>query len=55
MYREDWGEALSNRSLPVLCSVDLKTGSLSVLQGVPPDVSPGQVTARLAPDDRLTL
>lgn len=42
VYREDWGEALSNRSLPVLCSVDLKTGSLSVLQGVPPDVSPGQ-------------
>uniref|UniRef100_A0A8C6UAN4 Acylamino-acid-releasing enzyme n=1 Tax=Neogobius melanostomus TaxID=47308 RepID=A0A8C6UAN4_9GOBI len=42
VYREDWGEALSHKSVPVLCCVDLKSGSLSVLQGVPSDVSPGQ-------------
>uniref|UniRef100_A0A673AW13 acylaminoacyl-peptidase n=1 Tax=Sphaeramia orbicularis TaxID=375764 RepID=A0A673AW13_9TELE len=42
VYCEDWGEALSNHSLPVLCVVDLHSGDVSVLQGVPPDVSPGQ-------------
>lgn len=42
VYREDWGEALSQKSVPVLCCVDLKSGSLSVLQGLPSDVSPGQ-------------
>lgn len=42
VFREDWGEALSQKSVPVLCCVDLRSGSLSVLQGTPPDVSPGQ-------------
>lgn len=42
LYHEDWGEALSNKSLSVLCCVDLKSGDLSVLQGIPPEVSPGQ-------------
>lgn len=43
VYREDWGEALTNKSVPVICAVNLQCGSVSVLQGVPPDVSPGQV------------
>lgn len=43
MYCEDWGEALTNKSLPVICSVNLQSGSVSVLEGVPSDVSPGQV------------
>lgn len=42
VYCEDWGEALTNRSVPALCAVDLQGGVVSVLQGVPPDVSPGQ-------------
>lgn len=42
VYREDWGEALSSKSVPVLCVVDLQSGTVRVLQGVPPDVSPGQ-------------
>lgn len=45
VYCEDWGEALTNKSVPVICAVNLQCGSLSVLPGVPPDVSPGQVTA----------
>ncbi|CAG6021196.1 unnamed protein product [Menidia menidia] len=42
VYREDWGEALADRSVPVICVVDLNSGAVSVLQGVPLDVSPGQ-------------
>uniref|UniRef100_A0A8C9Y2M0 Acylamino-acid-releasing enzyme n=1 Tax=Sander lucioperca TaxID=283035 RepID=A0A8C9Y2M0_SANLU len=42
VYCEDWGEALTNKSVPVICVVNLQTGSVTVLQGVPPDVSPGQ-------------
>lgn len=43
VYCEDWGEALTNKSLPVICSVNLQSGSVGVLEGVPSDVSPGQV------------
>ncbi|XP_029291601.1 LOW QUALITY PROTEIN: acylamino-acid-releasing enzyme [Cottoperca gobio] len=42
VYREDWGETLTNKSVPVICVVNLQSGSVSELQGVPPDVSPGQ-------------
>lgn len=42
VYCEDWGEALTSKSVPVLCAVDLHHGAVDVLQGVPPDVSPGQ-------------
>lgn len=45
VYCEDWGEALTNKSAPVICVVNLQSGSVSVLHGVPPDVSPGQVRA----------
>ena len=43
VYREDWGEALGTRSVPVLCALDLESSSLSVLEGVPEHLSPGQV------------
>lgn len=43
VYHEDWGEALSTRSVPVLCVLDLEGLSLSVLEGVPEHLSPGQV------------
>ncbi|XP_010559919.1 PREDICTED: acylamino-acid-releasing enzyme [Haliaeetus leucocephalus] len=50
VYHEDWGEALSTRSVPVLCALDLEGSSLSVLEGVPEHLSPGQ--ALWSPDDR---
>lgn len=43
VYCEDWGEALTSKSVPVLCVVDLHHGEIDVLQSVPQDVSPGQV------------
>ncbi|XP_026224823.1 S9 family peptidase [Anabas testudineus] len=42
VYREDWGEALTNKSSPVICVVNLQNDTVGVLQGVPTDVSPGQ-------------
>ncbi|NXX18069.1 ACPH enzyme, partial [Podargus strigoides] len=42
VYREDWGEALSARSVPVLCALDIEGSSVSVLEGVPEHLSPGQ-------------
>ncbi|XP_020560156.1 acylamino-acid-releasing enzyme isoform X1 [Oryzias latipes] len=48
VYCEDWGEALTSKSVPVVCVVDLHSGVVDVLQGVPEDVSPGQ--ALWAPD-----
>ncbi|XP_054137188.1 acylamino-acid-releasing enzyme-like [Melozone crissalis] len=50
VYREDWGEALSTRSVPVLCVLDLQGLSLSVLEGVLEHLSPGQALWSL--DDR---
>ncbi|NXV73330.1 APEH enzyme, partial [Atlantisia rogersi] len=50
VYREDWGEALSTRSVPVLCALDLESSSVSVLEGIPEHLSPGQ--ALWSPDDR---
>ncbi|XP_071900162.1 acylamino-acid-releasing enzyme-like isoform X1 [Anas platyrhynchos] len=49
VYREDWGEALSTCSVPVLCVLDIEGSSVSVLEGVPEHVSPGQ--ALWSPDD----
>ncbi|XP_034064738.1 S9 family peptidase [Gymnodraco acuticeps] len=42
VYCEDWGEALNNKSVPVIFVLNLQNGSVSELQGIPPDVSPGQ-------------
>uniref|UniRef100_A0A8B9CTJ2 Acylamino-acid-releasing enzyme n=1 Tax=Anser brachyrhynchus TaxID=132585 RepID=A0A8B9CTJ2_9AVES len=49
VYHEDWGETLSTRSVPVLCVLDIEGSSVSVLEGVPEHVSPGQ--ALWSPDD----
>ncbi|XP_041874403.1 acylamino-acid-releasing enzyme-like [Corvus kubaryi] len=49
VYHEDWGETLSTRSEPVLCILDLEGLSLSVLEGVPEHLSPGQ--ALWSPND----
>ncbi|XP_059189205.1 S9 family peptidase [Centropristis striata] len=42
VYCEDWGEALTNKSLPAIYVVNLQSGCVVELQGVPPSVSPGQ-------------
>lgn len=49
VFYEDWGEALVGKSCPVLCVLDIEGDNVSVLEGVPDDISPGQVaTAILA-------
>ncbi|KAF5907220.1 protein bassoon-like isoform X1, partial [Clarias magur] len=49
IYYEDWGEALVSKSTPVLCILDIEGNNVSVLEGVPDDISPGQ--AFWAPND----
>ncbi|NXG53178.1 ACPH enzyme, partial [Psilopogon haemacephalus] len=49
VYHEDWGEALTTHSVPVLCILDIESSSISVLDGVPDHISPGQ--AFWSPDD----
>lgn len=44
VYHEGWGEKLSTCSAPVLCILDIKSSSVSVLESVPEHVSPGQVS-----------
>ncbi|XP_060787677.1 acylamino-acid-releasing enzyme isoform X2 [Neoarius graeffei] len=49
VYYEDWGENLVSKSTPVLCILDIEGNNVSVLEGVPDDISPGQ--AFWAPND----
>ncbi|KAL1021386.1 hypothetical protein UPYG_G00012630 [Umbra pygmaea] len=42
VFTEDWGEGLTSKSIPVLCVADVAKGTVTVLQGVPSHVSPGQ-------------
>lgn len=37
-----------SKSIPVLCVLDIESGNISVLEGVPENVSPGQVSSNLA-------
>uniref|UniRef100_A0A667X718 acylaminoacyl-peptidase n=1 Tax=Myripristis murdjan TaxID=586833 RepID=A0A667X718_9TELE len=48
-FYEDWGETLVNKSCPVLCVLDIEGNNVSVLEGVPEHISPGQ--AFWAPGD----
>uniref|UniRef100_A0A8C2L2T8 acylaminoacyl-peptidase n=1 Tax=Cyprinus carpio TaxID=7962 RepID=A0A8C2L2T8_CYPCA len=41
-YYEDWGEALVNKSSPVLCVLDIEGSNITVLEGIPANISPGQ-------------
>ncbi len=43
VFHEDWGEALVSKSSPVLCVLDIEGDNVSVLEGVPENISPGQV------------
>lgn len=47
VFHEDWGEALVNKSCPVLCVLDIEGDNVSVLEGVPESISPGQVCAMM--------
>ncbi|XP_059188274.1 acylamino-acid-releasing enzyme isoform X3 [Centropristis striata] len=49
VFHEDWGEALVTKSCPVLCVLDIEGDNVSVLEGVPENISPGQ--AFWAPGD----
>ncbi|MGH0172372.1 UNVERIFIED_CONTAM: hypothetical protein FKN15_063456, partial [Acipenser sinensis] len=42
VFYEDWGETLVNKSAPVLCVLDVESNNISVLEGVPENISPGQ-------------
>ncbi|MBN3311238.1 APEH enzyme, partial [Amia calva] len=49
VFHEDWGETLVNKSIPVLCVLDIESNNISVLEGIPDNISPGQ--AFWAPGD----
>ncbi|XP_041713031.1 acylamino-acid-releasing enzyme [Coregonus clupeaformis] len=49
VFYEDWGETLVSKSSPVLCVLDIEGSNISVLEGVPDNISPGQ--AFWAPGD----
>ncbi|KAJ8370838.1 hypothetical protein SKAU_G00108660 [Synaphobranchus kaupii] len=49
VFYEDWGEALVSKSAPVMCVLDIEGSNISVLEGIPDDISPGQ--AFWAPND----
>ncbi|XP_060127526.1 acylamino-acid-releasing enzyme isoform X3 [Zootoca vivipara] len=53
VYYDNWGEALSDKSFPVLCVVNVETSEVSVLEGIPGHISPGQ--ALWSPDDKCIL
>nr|XP_028574488.1 acylamino-acid-releasing enzyme-like isoform X2 [Podarcis muralis] len=53
VYHDNWGEALSDKSFPVLCVVNVETSEVSVLEGIPGHISPGQ--ALWSPDDKGIL
>ncbi|XP_056381212.1 acylamino-acid-releasing enzyme [Hyla sarda] len=53
VLHEDWGEGLVNKSVPALCVLDIESGNISVLEGIPSHVSPGQ--AFWSPDDTGVL
>lgn len=43
MFKEDWGEQFVGKHYPVLCMLDIVTGEITVVEGVPDNVSPGLV------------
>ncbi|XP_006003443.1 acylamino-acid-releasing enzyme [Latimeria chalumnae] len=53
VFYEDWGETLVSKSVPVLCVLDIESNNISVLEGIPDYVSPGQ--AFWAPEDTGVL
>lgn len=54
-FHEDWGEALVGKSCPVLCVLDIEGDNVSVLEGVPENISPGQVGVTVLINDFVLL
>jgi acylaminoacyl-peptidase len=44
VFRPDWGEQLVGKHEPVVVVCDTESETLSVLEGIPTHLSPGQVT-----------
>ncbi|XP_071815910.1 acylamino-acid-releasing enzyme-like isoform X2 [Apostichopus japonicus] len=44
LFRDDWGETLVDKCFPVICTFDVATETVSVLEDVPEDLSPAQAT-----------
>nr|XP_060621743.1 acylamino-acid-releasing enzyme-like isoform X2 [Anolis sagrei ordinatus] len=49
-YYDNWGEALSDKSIPVMCVLNTETSEVSILDGIPEYISPGQ--ALWSPDNK---
>ena len=43
VVREEWGEGLVGKHHPVICILDVDTETVSVLEDIPDDISPGLV------------
>lgn len=43
LYCESWGEQLVERHATVICIMDVEASTISLLENVPDDISPGQV------------
>lgn len=41
---DTWGEQLQERVHPVICVMDVESGIVSILENVPENLSPGQVS-----------
>ncbi|XP_039214621.1 acylamino-acid-releasing enzyme-like isoform X3 [Crotalus tigris] len=50
VYNDNWGEALGDKSVPVLCVLNIETSEISVLEDIPGYLSPGQ--ALWSPSDK---
>ena len=44
VYHETWGEQLMERVHPIICILDVESNSISLLENIPENISPGQVT-----------
>lgn len=49
VYKDNWGEQLSEKIHPILCVLDIEGGCISLLENLPDNISPGQ--AVWCPDD----
>ncbi|XP_053156348.1 acylamino-acid-releasing enzyme-like isoform X3 [Hemicordylus capensis] len=50
VYHDNWGEALGDKSIPVLCILDVETSEVSLPESIPGHISPGQPL--WSPDDK---
>jgi acylaminoacyl-peptidase len=43
VLRECWGEQMPEVKNPVICIMDVPSGNVTILEGLPDDISPAQV------------